>query len=149
MTMSVFGGTDTKKLEFLWLDGKKHTVKVLEGDEPVDVKELTDQFHKMIDEKEELCKGIYHLGLGLTGDPSKARGFVYGWLVKSIRDSVEKAGRPRWKIEHESVEVSEDEAREHVATELESLAKKIRDDDGFKAKNTPILRGETDADPFN
>lgn len=140
----MFGGTDTKKLDFLWLDGKKHVVKILEGDEPVDVKQLQDQYHKMIDDKEDLCKTIYHLGLGLTGNPSAARGFVYGWLVKSIRDSVEKSGRPRWKIEHESSDVSDDEAREHIATELETLAKKIRTDDEYKVQKAPIIRGETD-----
>lgn len=140
----MFGGTDTKKLEFLWLDGKKHTVRLMEADEPVDVKQLSDQFHKMIEDKADLCKSIYYFGLGLTGNPSTARGFVYGWLVKSIRDSVEKAGRPRWKIEHDSVDVSEEEAREHVASELEILAKKIRNDDEYKIKKAPVLRGETD-----
>jgi hypothetical protein len=140
----MFGGTDTKRLDFLWMDGKKHVVQILEDDEAVDVKILQEQYHKMIEDKEELCKTIYYLGLGLTGSPSAARGFVYGWLVKSIRDSVEKAGRPRWKIEHESTDISEEEAREHVAKELETIAKKIRDDDEYKVKKAPILRGETD-----
>lgn len=145
----MFGGTDTKKLDFLWLDGKKHVVKVMEGDEPVDIKQLQDQFHKMIDTKEDLCKAIYHLGLGLTGNPAAGRGFVYGWLVKSIRDSVEKAGRPRWKIEHDVTDVSDEEAREHIALELETLAKKIRDDEEMKVKKAPILRGESDGDLFD
>jgi hypothetical protein len=85
----MFGGTDPKKLDFLWIDGKKHVVKIMEGDEAVDIKNLQDQYLKMIDEKEDLCKTIYHLGVGLTGHPAAGRGFVYGWLVKSIRDSVE------------------------------------------------------------
>lgn len=140
----MFGGTDSKKLDFLWLDGKRHVVQIMEGEDAVDVKLLQDQFHKMIDDKEDLCKTIYYLGLGLTGNPSAARGFVYGWLVKSIRDSVEKSGRPRWKIEHDSSEISEDEAREHIAKELETLAKKIREDDDYKIKKAPIIRGEQD-----
>ena len=140
----MFGGTNTKKLDFLWLDGKKHVVQIMEGDEPIDVQMLKDQYHKMIEDKEELCKTIYNLGLGLTGNPNAARGFVYGWLVKSIRDSVEKSGRPRWKIEHDITEISEEEAREHVALELETLAKKIREDDEMKVKKAPILRGDTD-----
>lgn len=141
----MFGGTDSKKLDFLWLDGKRHIVKILEADESVDVKALQEQYHKMIDDKEDLCKTIYFLGLGLTGNPHAARGFVYGWLVKSIRDSVEKSGRARWKIDHDSTDISEDEAREHIALELETLAKKIRDDDEYKIKKAPIIRGETDA----
>ena len=81
---TMFGGTDTKKLDFLWLDGKKHVVQILEGDEAVDIQMLQEQYHKMIEDKEELCKTIYNFGLGLTGNPHSARGFVYGWLVKSI-----------------------------------------------------------------
>jgi len=145
----MFGGTDTKKLDFLWLDGKKHVVKILEEDDPIDIKQLQDQYHKMIDDKEDLCKTIYYLGLGLTGNPAAARGFIYGWLVKSIRDSVEKSGRPRWKIEHDSSDISDDEAREHIATELETLAKKIRTDDEYKVQKAPIIRGEEGNDLFD
>lgn len=140
----MFGGTDSKKLDFLWLDGKVHTIKITEADDQVDIKKLRDQFHKIIEDKEDMCKNIYYLGVGLTGDPATARGFVYGWLVKSIRDSVEKAGRARWKIEHESADITEEEAREHMAIELETLAKRMREDTDMKIKKTPIIRGETD-----
>lgn len=140
----MFGGTDKFKLEFLWVDGKKHTIEVKEADEKVDLKDLRDTFHKMMEEKEDQCKDIYYLGLGLSGHPAAARGFLYGWLVKSIRDSLEKAGKDKWKIVHEVEELSEEEARDHIAMQLEELAKTIREDDEYKVKKAPVLRGDAD-----
>lgn len=140
----MFGGTDPKKLEFLWLDGKKHKIQIKEDAELVDLKNLMDTYHKMAEEKEDQCKPIFYLGLGLTGNTAAARGFLYGWLVKSIRDSMEKSGKPKWVIDHTMDEVSEEEARNIVAEELETLAKKIREDDEYKVKKAPVLRGDVD-----
>lgn len=140
----MFGGTDPKKLVFLWLDGKRHEVTIKDGEEPVDFKNLAETYHKMEQEKEDQCKQIYFLGLGLTGNPYAAKGFLYGWLVKSIRDSISKSHGTQWKIEHEVSELSEEEARNYVANELEDLAKKIRSDDEYKVKKAPILRGDVD-----
>jgi len=140
----MFGGADPKKIEFLWLDGKKHKIQIKEDTELVDFKQLMDTYHKMAEEKEEQCKPIYYLGLGLTGNPNAAKGFLYGWLVKSIRDSLEKSGKAKWVIDHTVDEVSEDEARNHIATELEELAKQIRENDEFKVKKAPVLRGDVD-----
>jgi hypothetical protein len=140
----MFGGADPKKIEFLWLDGKKHKIQIREDAELVDFKQLMDTYHKMAEEKEEQCKPIYYLGLGLTGNPYAAKGFLYGWLVKSIRDSLEKSGKAKWVIDHSFDEVSEDEARNHIATELEELAKQIRENDEFKVKKAPVLRGDVD-----
>ncbi len=140
----MFGGTDPKKLEFLWLDGKRHKIQIKEDEEQVDLKKLMDTYHKMAEEKGDQCKPIFYLGLGLTGNPSAAKGFLYGWLVKSIRDSMEKAGKPKWVIDHSVDEVSEDEARNIIADELEQLAKIIREDDEYKVKKAPVLRGDVD-----
>ena len=140
----MFGGTDPKKLEFLWLDGKRHKIQIKEDDDHVDLKHLMDTYHKMAEEKEDQCKPIFYLGLGLTGNPSAARGFLYGWLVKSIRDSMEKSGKSKWIIDHAVDEVSEEEARNYIATELETLAKTIREDAEYKIKKAPVLRGDVD-----
>lgn len=140
----MFGGTDSKKLEFIWLDGKRHKIQIKENDELVDIKHLMDTYHKMAEEKDEQCKPIQYLGLGLTGNPDAAQGFLYGWLVKSIKDSMEKAGKPKWTIDHTVDEVSEDEARNYFADGLEQLAKRIREDEDYKVKKAPILRGDVD-----
>ena len=140
----MFGGTDSKKLEFLWLDGKKHKIQIKEEEEYVDLKQLMDTYHKMAEEKDEQCKPIFYLGLGLTGNPAAAKGFMYGWLVKSIRDSLEKSGKTKWVIDHTADEVSEDEARNYLADELETIAKRIREDDEYKVKKAPVLRGDVD-----
>lgn len=140
----MFGGLDDRKLEFLWLDGKRHSVQILEGDEPIDLKELQKSYQKMSEDKEEACKDIQYLGLGLTGNPSAAKGFMLGWLVKSIKDSFEKKRKLKWKINHEVTEISEEEARTYLAGELRNLADKIENDDEYKVKKAPILRGDVD-----
>ena len=140
----MFGGTDPKKLEFLWLDGKKHKIQINNGEEQIDLKHLIDTYHKMTEDKEDQCKPIFYLGLGLTGNPAAAQGFLYGWLVKSIRDSMEKSGTSKWAIDHSVDEVSEEEARNYIATELETLAKTIREDAEYKIKKAPVLRGDVD-----
>lgn len=140
----MFGGLDTEKLEFLWLDGKKHTVQVTEGEDNKNLKTLADQYHKIVQEKEERSKQILYLGLGLTGNPSAAKGFLYGWIVKSIKDAEEKSGKPKWNIKHEERELSEDETRHHLAGELRELAERIEKDEEYKVKKAPILRGDVD-----
>lgn len=140
----MFGGLDTKKLEFLWIDGKKHTIEIFDGDEAVNIKSISDQYHKIAEEKQEQSKQILHLGLGLTGSPQAAKGFLYGWIVKSIRDAQEKKSGTRWRIHHDEYQVSEEETRTHLATELRELADRIEKDDEYKVKKAPILRGDVD-----
>ena len=140
----MFGGTDPKKREFLWIDGKKHTIQIKENDDRVDLIQLTKTYHKMATEKEEQCKPIFYLGVSLTGDPLAAKYFLYGWLVKSIRDTVEKNGNSKWVIDHVVDEISEEEARNHVADQLEELATELRTNSEYNVIKTPILRGDAD-----
>ena len=139
----MFGGTNPKQLEFLWLDGKKHKLQINTDTEEVDLKDLMETYHKMEKEKDDKCKPIYFLGLGLTGNPSAARGFLYGWLVKSIKDTMEK-DTGKWVIDHSADELSEEETRNHIANELEQLANTIRNDDDYKVKKAPVIRGDVD-----
>ena len=140
----MFEGTDPKKIEFLWLDGKKHTIQIKEDGDRVDLKHLMDTYLKMVEEKEEQCKPILYLGLGLTRNPVAAKGFLYGWLVKSIRDSMEKNRNSKWIIDHTTDDVTEEEAKNHIADELELLAKAIREDTDYNVKKSPIVRGDVD-----
>ena len=140
----MFSGLDTKKLEFLWLDGKKHSIELLNDDDAINIKEIADQYKKIVEEKEEQSKQILYLGLGLTGNPAAAKGFLYGWIVKSIKDAQEKKHGSKVRINHEEFQMSEDETRVHLATELRELADKIEQDDEYKVKNAPILRGDID-----
>ena len=126
-------------------DGKMHTVSISAESEDLSIKDLYDKCHKIIKEKEDLCKNIYSLGVCLSGSSSGAWGFLMGWLVRSIK------GETNWDINHISEEVPEEEAREYIASIMEEGARLIRQQkDGDKPKGmSPLLGGSDGTELFS
>lgn len=133
------------EIKWYWSDGKMHTLSVGTEDTDISLKDLYDKCHKIVEEKNDLCKKIFYLGFSLTGNESGAWGFLMGWLTRSIK------GDTQWNINHLEEEVSEDEARDHLATIMEEGAKLIREGKkGDKPKAlSPLLGGGDGTEMFS
>lgn len=140
----MFVTKDNKELKWYWVDGKMHTVKVEAEDDLLDLKELRKECLKIAEEREELCKKIYYLGISLTGSGEGGWGFLMGWLMRSVK------GETSWAIDHLDEEIPEEELREHLAEMMEEAAKAIREGkDGDKPKSmTPMMGGNDGTELF-
>lgn len=134
-----------KEVKWYWADGKMHTLSVSLDDEDISLKELYEKCHKIVKDKEELCKKIHYLGVCLTGSTEGAWGFLMGWLTRSIKKEDE------WVINHVEEEVPEDEVREHLASFMEEGARLLRDGKGGKKPKamSPILGGSDGTEMFS
>lgn len=142
--MSTFGGFDKYEYRWLWTDGKKHSLNISNQGKKVDLQSLNKKTKDIITEKEEQCKNIYWLGIGMSGDHYLAVGFVLGWLVRTLKDTFEKSSGGKWKINHEEEEIDQEEARIMLADQLAELEKKIRNDPEFNLKRGSIVKGDVD-----
>lgn len=142
----MFENDDPTKVKILWYDGKMHTVYLNDGRDNVALSEVRKCYKEILENKVDKCKDIFYLGAALTGSTDGARGFLVGWLVRSIRDDMQARleDGSRIAIHHEEEELSEDEIKSYVAEGLESLAKKVREDADFQPKKAPILSGGAD-----
>ena len=136
--------TSENEIKWYHSDGKMHTVSITSEGEDLPIKELYEQCRKIVKEKEEMCKKIFHLGVCLSGSEG-AWGFLMGWLVRSIK------GESNWNINHISEEVPEEEVIEHLASTLEEGARLIRlQKDGDKPKGmSPLLGGSDGTEMFS
>lgn len=132
------------KMEFSWYwpyDNKVHTIKIITDNDEIDIPELIKTIKDTVKEKEKECENIYQLGFAtLSGSQEAARGFVSGWITKSIKDSIEK-NTGKWKIIHEEKEMPISELKEFLAGSFENIAKAIRDTKDFDPKEAPIITG--------
>jgi hypothetical protein len=133
---------DSKEFKWIWLDEKMHTVNIEEDGEKVDIEELHRTASNLINDKEDLCKSIYFLGICLTGSSEAAWGFLYGYLVRSI-----KRDKP-WTINHSEEETSPEERRNHLADQFEMLGKMIREGKMNDKVSTPNVGGDDGTDFF-
>lgn len=140
----MFGGTDKNKLEFVWVDGKKHVINLRDSESDIDIEEVRKAYQKIIDDNTDKCKDIYFLGCGLLGSPQAASGFVIGWLFKSLKDSFEKKESDKWNIVHNEEDMSDDEFKSFITGSLRQLADKIETDDDYKIKKAPVIHAEPD-----
>lgn len=132
------------QIKFPWTDKKFHTVQLVNSSGKLDINNLIDTAIQTLKDKEEICKKIYYLALGITRNPRLADGFVMGWIVKSLKDATEKSSNDKLEIVHEVEEIDPKEFRQRAADELRDLADKIqnseddvsiplvREDDGSK-----------------
>lgn len=130
---------DKTQIKFPWLDRKYHIIQILDSSGCIDIGDLIESATNMLKEKEAQCKNIYYLALGITRDDKLAEGFTMGWLVKTIKDATEKASGEKWKIEHDTEDISIDEYRNRMADELNKIAEEIRNSKGDLEK-FPILK---------
>ena len=120
----MFISKDEKEIKWYWHDGKMHNIKIEDGEESLDLKELHQSAFKVIEEKEEMCKNIMFLGVALTGSSEGGFGFLMGWLIRSMKKN------NSWKINHTEEEVPDDEVAEHLASLMEEGAKILREKKG-------------------
>jgi len=132
---------DTKQLK--WYYGKKmHTVTITYNGEVVDIDELYKEATKLVQDKEDLCKNIGYLGLGMTNSSDAGWGFLLGWLVRSIKKD------NSWQIQHTEEDVPEEEVKEYYAEFLENLAKTLREGGDNNIKTLPTIGGNDGTDFF-
>lgn len=130
---------DKTQIKFPWLDRKYHIIQISDSSGCIDIGDLIESATNMLKEKEAQCKNIYYLALGITRDDKLAEGFTMGWLVKTIKDATEKVSGEKWKIEHDTEDISIDEYRNRMADELNKIAEEIRNSKGDLEK-IPILK---------
>jgi len=119
-------------------DKKMHTCRINIGEEDLDFNEVLDTMDNVAKQQEDKCKQIYYLGLAITGNPSGARGFLDGWLARSLKDKFEeKYGK--WTIQHETEKLTNAELKTHFVTMLRDAADKIETIDDFDPKNAPVV----------
>lgn len=139
----MFFSKDTKAFKWYWLDKKMHTVTIEVDGELMDIEDLYKTATTLVKDKEDMCKTINYLGLGMTGSPEAAWGFLLGWLIRSIKKD------KGWQIQHTDEEVPQDEVNNHVADALENYAKMVRSGELDKnTTSTPFVGGSDGTDLF-
>jgi len=138
----MFYTKDTKQFKWYWFDKKMHTVTITHNGELMDMEELYKAATKLVQDKEELCKDIGYLGLGMTNSSDAGWGFLLGWLVRSIKKD------DAWQIQHTEEDVPEEEIKTHYADFLEDLAKKLREGGDTDIKTLPTIGGNDGTDFF-
>jgi hypothetical protein len=128
-----------REIKWLWIDGKQHTIKIVNGDEEVNIDDILSAAKKAIDDKKEMCENIHYLGVGLTGDSKTAYGFLLGWLFRSVKQALEK-GESKWRIEHTSKEMSEEEQIDDTIKTLDFLKQQLQDKK-MSLKDLPSIGG--------
>lgn len=130
-------------------DRKMHTVRIDNGtDEGLDIHEVLDSMDEVAKSKEEECKRIYFLGVAVTGSVGGGRGFLDGWLMRSLRDTYEtKSGK--WSILHDTEQLSNEELRSHFVRMLRDAADRIETEDDFDPKNAPVVKRDDGTELFD
>jgi hypothetical protein len=132
------------ELTWFWpYDKKMHHVKIVHENGSVDFDQLRKAVSKLIEDQEDMCKSIYELGIGLTGSFTTAHSFMFGWLVRSLKDGLEKQDG-KWTIQHEEESKSDGEIQTHLVTTLRELADEIEKNDSFSAKDAPVIKDGND-----
>ena len=121
-------------------DKKMHAVRIDNGSEDgLDFNLVIDTMDSVVKSQEDECRKIYQLGLALTGNPSGARGFLDGWLCRSLKPTFEEK-HGKWTIQHETEKLSNAEIKNHIVEMLRETADKLENDEDFDAKNAPIVQ---------
>lgn len=135
---------DPTKLKSLWYDGKMHTISIYDGKENINLDNLRECYKKILEDKKDQCNDIFHLGAVLTGSEGPARGFLLGWLVKSIRDDIQTKKSVKLTIVHEEEKLPDEEIKTYFVESLRSLADEIEKDADFTPKKAPINVSQPD-----
>lgn len=140
----MFISKDDNEIKWFWHDQKMHSVKINMNEDPVNLKELHESAVKITEDKEDMCKNIFFLGVSQTGSTEGGWGFLLGWLLRSI-----KKDSP-WQISHVEEKLSDDEIREHLASMMEEGAKLLREkkEDDLIKTVTPTIGGPDGTELF-
>lgn len=117
----MFVTNEETNAKWFWADGKMHELTVENSDGEMNLKELYESCSKIMQDKEDACKNIYHLGVALTSSGEGGWGFLVGWLLRSIKKD------QTWNIQHFENEVPKEEIIEHFAEAMEEQAKLLRE----------------------
>lgn len=129
-------------------DRKMHSVRIDNGtDEGLDIYEVLDSMDEVSKSKEEECKKIYYLGVAVTGSVGGGRGFLDGWLMRSLRDHFEQQSG-KWNVLHETEQLSNEELKSHFVEMLRETADKIENEEDFNPKNAPIVKRDDGTELF-
>jgi hypothetical protein len=141
----MFVTKDPKEIKWYWYDKKLHAVSVSLNGESLDLEELYKSANKILKDKEDMCKNISYLGLGLTGSEEAGSGFLLGWLLRSIK------GDQLWVINHTKEDASIDEIRENVGNALIEYGTKMKEGKINKETvvSTPNVGGTDGTDLFS
>jgi len=144
----MFLETNDNKLDFIWLDKKKHTITITNNlGEDIDIKKIKDLCSKTFSEKKTKCEDLYYLGIGLEGNSDIAFGFVMGWIIKTIKDKTEETSETKWTIKHEVKELEDTEYRSTMVDSLRKLADYIEENKDATVKSISfpgVTNGPTD-----
>lgn len=135
---------NTTEIQWFWpFDKKMHTIRISTDAEDVNFDEIKKAMDKIISDQEDQCKLIYFLGISLTGSPAGARGFLWGWLMRSLKDEMEKVNG-KWNIKHDEEEKTDSEVQSYLVKTLREMADIIEKDDEFKSTDAPVIKDSED-----
>lgn len=128
---------------FNFSDGKMHSCKIGIKENELDFNVLLEAIENIIKNNEDKCKSIYFLGLAMTGSNPGARGFLDGWLARSLKDKMEEE-QGKWNILHEAIAMTKDEIKSQLVKGLREAADKLENEDEFDPKNAPVVKNRDD-----
>lgn len=129
-------------------DKKMHSVKINNDSEGLDFNEILQNMEQLSKTKENECKKIYYLGVALTGSNDGGRGFLDGWLMRSLRESYERENG-KWSLIHNADQLSNDEVKSYFVNMLRSTADKLESEDDFDPKNAPVVKRDNGTELFD
>jgi hypothetical protein len=128
---------------FDFSDRKMHSCKINSGEEDLDFVEILDNLASIQKQNEEMCKQIYSLGVALTGSNPGARGFLEGWILRSLKDKSEKE-HGKWNILHSTETLSSAELKQTFVQGLREAADRLEKDEDFDPSNAPVVKNRDD-----
>lgn len=138
---------DGKKIIFMNIDGKVYSISLVNdiGD-CMDFNDVYDTYKKIVEEQIEKCKNIRRLGTALTYSAELSLGFLLGWVIKSIKDTIENESNTIYNIQVEEESVTKSQIREYTANSLRILADEIENSDDDDMPKTSFIKKDLAGD---
>lgn len=137
---------DGKTIKTLYFDGKMYSVSIINGENSIDLNQLHEAYEKVVEDKPDQCKNIVKLGAAISGSPDVSRGFLLGWVVKSIKDKIDADTGIIHNISVEEEVVSKEEIRNYTVESLRNLANEIEEMDIDKTPTKPMVVNDIGGD---
>jgi hypothetical protein len=138
---------DGKKITFMNIDGKVYSVAMIDATgNCIDFNDIGETYKKIVDEQNDKCKNIRRLGTALTYNAEISLGFLLGWVIKSIKDTLENESNTSYNIQIEEESVTKGQIRQYTAESLRTLADEIENSEDDDAPRSPIIKKDVAGD---
>lgn len=99
---------------------------------------------KIVEERKEELTKIHALGLGICQGTDEAKGFVLAWIVRGLMLKYETKSGHNLKVMMETSEMSKDEVKDFVISEMETMVTHLKENADAFIKTLPQSGGTSD-----